>query len=133
MKGKTKRCPEWYTAHELWHWLRRHNYVPEIADELSEEYAVNLQRAFNKGYELGQRESKIHKPDYYHIPAHPFMPVKINKPKSIETIEKLRVLAKSDDTEATHVEADRILCELLISLGYSDVVAEYNKIEKWYA
>ena len=29
--------------------------------------------------------------------------------------------------------ADRILCQFLISLGYADVVAEYEKVEKWYA
>jgi hypothetical protein len=32
-----------------------------------------------------------------------------------------------------HVEADEVLCELLISLGYEDVVEEYRKIEKWYS
>jgi hypothetical protein len=32
-----------------------------------------------------------------------------------------------------HVDADIVLCELLISLGYEDVVDEYRKIEKWYS
>ncbi len=37
------------------------------------------------------------------------------------------------DTERGHVEADNILCELLKELGYSDVVEEFEKIDKWYS
>lgn len=33
-------------------------YSEEIADELSADYAKNLQQAFNKGYQIGARESK---------------------------------------------------------------------------
>lgn len=50
-----------------------------------------------------------------------------------EFIEQLKELQESDDTECAHCEADDILCELLISLGYQDVVDEYYKINKWYA
>lgn len=39
----------------------------------------------------------------------------------------------SKDTEADHVEADEILCQLLRYLGYSDVVAEWAKVRRWYA
>lgn len=38
----------------------------------------------------------------------------------------------ADDTEAAHRFADDILCDLLTSLGYVDVVAEYRKIHKFY-
>jgi len=38
-----------------------------------------------------------------------------------------------DDTEREHVEADEILCEMLIELGYEDIVELYYKIGKWYA
>jgi hypothetical protein len=37
------------------------------------------------------------------------------------------------DVESDHLFADEILCELLISLGYEDVVFEWEKIDKWYA
>ena len=47
-------------------------------------------------------------------------------------IERLKVENKSGDTEAAHVEADKILMYLLIRLGYQDVVDEYDKIDKWY-
>ena len=37
------------------------------------------------------------------------------------------------DTKMGHFEADNILCELLKELGYSDLVEEFEKIDKWYA
>lgn len=37
------------------------------------------------------------------------------------------------DTEAAHANADDCLCELLIELGYKDVVDLFDRIEKWYA
>lgn len=48
-------------------------------------------------------------------------------------IERLKQLLVSGDVEASHSEADRILCELLTSLGYGDVVAAWDDVEKWYA
>ena len=49
-----------------------------------------------------------------------------------EALAKLRAI-KGWDVERAHAEADDILCELLIALGYSDVVLAYNAVEKWYA
>lgn len=37
------------------------------------------------------------------------------------------------DTEAAHIDADGILCELLHSLGYVETVAAYHEVGKWYA
>lgn len=37
------------------------------------------------------------------------------------------------DTEVLHGIYDAILCELLTELGYADVVAEFEKLEKWCA
>lgn len=48
-------------------------------------------------------------------------------------IKRLRVLQTNPDKEEVHVNADKILCEILLQLGYSDVVSEYEKIDKWYA
>jgi hypothetical protein len=55
------------------------------------------------------------------------------KQKKIKIIERLRKLQKDDDTEDAHKEADKILCEMLIKLGFEDVVKEYNEVGKWYA
>ena len=51
-----------------------------------------------------------------------------------EAIEELEVIAKvDDDREVAHIDADGVLCELLTSLGYKDVVTAYHNISKWYA
>lgn len=50
-----------------------------------------------------------------------------------EIIEKLNKLAESSDYESAHVEADGILCEVLIDLGYIDIVRAYGEVGKWYA
>ena len=35
--------------------------------------------------------------------------------------------------EDWHIEADKILCELLDELGYHDFVEAFEKVPKWYA
>lgn len=50
-----------------------------------------------------------------------------------QAIEKLRELQEPGDTEAAHANADWVLCEFLRALDYADVVAEYEKVDKWYA
>lgn len=50
-----------------------------------------------------------------------------------EAIEKLKAEQKNGDTECAHGNADGILCALLTSLGYGDVVKEYEEVDKWYA
>ena len=50
-----------------------------------------------------------------------------------EYIEKLRKLKELDNEEAEHAEADDLLVEILIKLGYKDIVDEYESINKWYA
>ena len=37
------------------------------------------------------------------------------------------------DEEQAHSNADNLLCDLLRELGYGDVVAKYDEVEKWYA
>lgn len=50
-----------------------------------------------------------------------------------EAADRIRYLAENEDTEDAHIEADRILCELLTQLGYNKVVLEFRKMHKWYA
>ena len=50
-----------------------------------------------------------------------------------EAIAELVKCQNNRDTEAAHVIADDVLCKLLDALGYSDVVAEYAKVDKWCA
>ena len=50
-----------------------------------------------------------------------------------KAIDILRMIQKSHDTEIAHIDADDILCQFLESLGYEDVVSEYQKVDKWFA
>ncbi|EGO4532899.1 hypothetical protein ITZ04_000791 [Escherichia coli] len=50
-----------------------------------------------------------------------------------EAIEKLKELQTWRDSEVAHEDADTVICELLESLGFADVVDEYAKVDKWYA
>jgi len=50
-----------------------------------------------------------------------------------EAVEKLKGLQGPGDTESNHIMADEVLCQLLNSLGFQDVVSEYSKIDMWYA
>jgi hypothetical protein len=49
-----------------------------------------------------------------------------------EAIDELREIQEIADLKVGHRLADDVLCRLLHSLGYADVVAEYNKVGKWY-
>ena len=58
--------------------------------------------------------------------------------KSIEelkqaAINELAMCQNTGDHEAAHSDADEILRRLLIDLGFAEVVAEFDKIDKWYA
>jgi hypothetical protein len=53
-------------------------------------------------------------------------------------IKELKALPQEDwtngdDFEAGHAKADDILCQLLESLGYQDVVEAFKKVGRWYA
>ena len=37
------------------------------------------------------------------------------------------------DIEAAHYNADEVLCVALKRLGYGDIVAAWEKVDKWYA
>ncbi len=51
-----------------------------------------------------------------------------------EALEAMRIAIESGgDPEASHYAADGILCKLLISLGYQDVVDLWKDVDKWYA
>jgi hypothetical protein len=59
----------------------------------------------------------------------------VNKKLRQAALDKLNTIQvdKGQGTEQIHIDADQVLCDLLVSLGYGDVVAEYNKVEKWFA
>ena len=58
--------------------------------------------------------------------------IKIDREKALLALSDALELGKGDP-EIAHVNADEVLCELLTSLGFSDVVEEFKKVPKWYA
>ena len=50
------------------------------------------------------------------------------------SIKMLKEIKESgEDQEVNHIEADSILCAFIIGLGFPEVVAAWDDIEKWYA
>lgn len=52
------------------------------------------------------------------------------KRKRTILLRQLRKLAKSDDTEGAHCDADGLLLDYI---GDPDIAEAYGNIEKWYA
>jgi hypothetical protein len=40
---------------------------------------------------------------------------------------------RNDDYESAHSNADDLLCDLLLELGYDEVVEAWDGVGKWYA
>jgi hypothetical protein len=55
-------------------------------------------------------------------------------PDKIRTlaVQRLKELQELDDHELAHQEADEVLCGVMQSLGYLDVVNEWAKIKRYY-
>jgi len=49
-----------------------------------------------------------------------------------EAEERLEELQLLGDLEQAHIDADKVLCDLLAALGFKDVVAEFEAIDKYY-
>jgi hypothetical protein len=50
-----------------------------------------------------------------------------------ELRNRLQELDEAYDVEKAHVEADEILCEFLLLLGWDDIVEAFQNVPKWYA
>lgn len=46
---------------------------------------------------------------------------------------RMQTIADKRDTEGGHVEADKLMCELLKDFGYGEGVDIFEKMDKWYA
>lgn len=47
-------------------------------------------------------------------------------------VNRLKECQNNADIESAHADADQVLCDLLVYLGYEEIVLAYNKVEKWY-
>ncbi len=49
-----------------------------------------------------------------------------------EFLFKMRKIRTYYDTENRHIEADKLMCEILSDLGYGDGIAIFKTMIKWY-
>ena len=47
--------------------------------------------------------------------------------------ERMKEIALNTDLEMSHGDADDLMCELLVSLGYAEGVYTFVDMDKWYA
>lgn len=47
--------------------------------------------------------------------------------------ERLKELKNNSDYEMSHIEADKILCEILLEYGHEETVNLFSNLNKWYA
>lgn len=57
----------------------------------------------------------------------------MDREQAIKEMKDAIEVGRDGDQEMAHVQADDILCALLKSLGYGDVLEQYYKVSKWYA
>ena len=50
-----------------------------------------------------------------------------------DAIKQLELCQRNRDTAVSHLDADAVLCTLLNSLGYDDLVAAWCAVTKWYS
>jgi hypothetical protein len=53
---KLKAYKDWYSADEIYHFLKRNKYSDEIAKELSTKWADHLREAFKTGYSKAEKQ-----------------------------------------------------------------------------
>jgi len=46
---------------------------------------------------------------------------------------KMQTIADKEDAECGHIEADKLMCELLRDFGYGEGVDIFEKMYKWYS
>jgi len=53
------------------------------------------------------------------------------RPKEFEN--KMKEINKNCDTEDRHAEADSLMCETLVGLGFENGVGIFRDMNKWYS
>ena len=60
--------------------------------------------------------------------------MRLTKQERVEAFTKsMRAIAKRDDTEPDHIEADELMADELAKLGYEKGIAIFRKMCKWYS
>ena len=53
--------------------------------------------------------------------------------KDAQFAERIRAEAMSGDHEMDHIRADKLLCELLETIGCTQTLEAFQAVEKWYS
>jgi hypothetical protein len=63
------------------------------------------------------------------------MEVEIPDWKKAKYITDMSTIAdySDEDREMAHIYADRLLCDILIEIGLSEVAEEFDRCKKWYS
>lgn len=59
------------------------------------------------------------------------MPQEAMKPE--EFVRRMEEIASDSDREGRHIDADNLMCDLLISLGYKEGIEKFIHMHKWHA
>lgn len=111
-------------------WIKCSERMPELGDDGNSEMVlvVGKKKIIQQNFLVD--DEWVFPMDITHWMPLPKLP---NDETSICIAEQLKALQSNPDKEAAHSQADKILCDLLNSLGYDDVVKEFENLEKWYA
>lgn len=54
-------------------------------------------------------------------------------PETAADMMRLLLERNAKDEEDSHIDADELLCAILIEQGFEEAVALFKKMDKWYA
>lgn len=113
-------------------WLEKQD-LKKQEEELERAYKCADEVQYRNGLKAGQNEV-LENPKKYGLEkqtfVHPAGNVELKfKEEAIKKIQE----AANNGTEEGHYDGDKVLCDLLILLGYKEVVDEWNKLDKWYS
>lgn len=54
-------------------------------------------------------------------------------PETAADMMRLLLERNAEDEEDSHIDADELLCTILIEQGFEEAVALFKKMRKWYA
>lgn len=54
-------------------------------------------------------------------------------PETAADMMRLLLERNVEDEEDSHIDADELLCAILIEQGFEEAVALFKKMDKWYA
>lgn len=60
----------------------------------------------------------------------------LDLPDEKDFAEKMRAaeaIAETEDAELSHMEMDRLMCDLIKEIGYGEAVEVFDGAQKWYA